>query len=82
MSEDTIVDKVIGKSRASDLKVVSQSQTIESKAKKEGEKNLVYGIILLLKLILNDIKRVFVTMVNKSILWIQKVMVRRQFLVI
>ena len=82
MAENVITDKVAGESGASNSNAIDQSQTIESKVKKGRKKDLVRGIIFLVKLILMEMKRVFATTVRKSILLIQKNMVRRQCLLI
>ena len=74
MAENIIIDKVIGESGASNSNSIDQSQTIESK--------VVHEIISLVKLILMEVKRLFVTIVRKSILLTQKNMVQRQCLLI
>ena len=82
MAKNIIIDKVIGESGASNSNAIDQSQTIESKVKKGRKKDLVRGILLLVKLILMEVKRLFVTIVRKSILLTQKNMVQRQCLLI
>ena len=56
MAKNIIIDKVIGESGASNSNSIDQSQTIESKVRKGRKKDLVRGIILLVKLILMELK--------------------------
>ena len=62
------MDKIIGESGDFNSNAIDQSQTIEFKVTKGRKKNLVRGIIILLKLILMELKKLFVTIVRKSIL--------------
>lgn len=57
MTENNITDKGVCESGASNWNAIGQSQTDESKLRKEGKKYLMRGIIFLVKLILMEVKR-------------------------
>ena len=82
MAENIIIDKVIGESGNSNSNAIDQSQTIESKVKKGRKKRSRAWDHFTVKLILMEVKRLFVTIVRKSILLTQKIMVQRQCLLV